>query len=79
MPRKPWIPVPHEADLFCNVYVDESSQKGHRYLVLGGLIVPLSHADAFEADIISARDHTTPLVKQDGAPLRFQVLDVVTP
>ena len=51
-----WEPLPHEADLFCNVYIDESSQTKHRYLVLGGLVVPLSHADAFEADIAAARD-----------------------
>ena len=64
----PWVPLPHEADLFCKVYIDESSQTKHRYLVLGGLTVPLSHADLFEADIIAARDHTTPLSKPDGTP-----------
>jgi hypothetical protein len=53
----PWTPLPHEADLFCNVYIDESSQTKHRYLVLGALVVPLSHADAFEADMIAARDY----------------------
>lgn len=63
-----WTPLPHEADLFCNVYIDESSQTKHRYLVLGGLLVPLSHCEALEADIIAARDHTTPIMKADGAP-----------
>lgn len=60
--------MPHEADLFCNVYVDESSQTKHRYLVLGGLLVPLSHFDAFEADIAAARDHTIPVTYADGGP-----------
>lgn len=64
----PWTPLPHEADLFCNVYVDESSQTKHRYLVIGGLVVPLSHADAFEASIIAARDEIIPIVKPDGTP-----------
>jgi hypothetical protein len=50
------------------VYIDESSQNKFRYLVLGGLCVPLSHASALEADIIAARDHTTPLLKPDGKP-----------
>ena len=59
---------PEEADLFCNVYVDESSHNKHRYLVLGGLVVPLSLATAFEADIIAARDHIIPIAKPDGAP-----------
>ncbi len=68
MPRRPWVPLPHEADLFCNVYVDESSQTKHRYLVLGGLLVPLSHSAAFETDIASVRDHTIPVTKQDGSP-----------
>jgi hypothetical protein len=64
----PWVPLPHEADLFCNVYIDESSQTKHRYLVIGALIVPLSHSNAFEADIIAARDHTIPISRPDGTP-----------
>ncbi|NJO34567.1 MAG: DUF3800 domain-containing protein [Rhodospirillales bacterium] len=64
----PWTPLPHEADLFCNVYIDESSQTKHRFLVIGGLVVPLSHADAFEAFIIAARDATIPITKPDGTP-----------
>jgi hypothetical protein len=64
----PWMPLPHEADLFCNVYIDESSQTKHRYLVIGGLVVPLSHADAFEAAIIAARDNVIQIAKPDGTP-----------
>jgi hypothetical protein len=68
MPRRPWVPLPHEADLFCNVYIDESSQTKHRYLILGGLVVPLSHADLFEADIIAARDPVIAPFHPDGTP-----------
>jgi hypothetical protein len=56
-----WTPLPHEEDLFCNVYIDESSQTDHRYFVLGGLVVPLSHAAQFETDIIA-------VAKPDGTP-----------
>jgi len=63
-----WTPLPHEADLFCNVYIDESSQTKHRYLVIGGLIVPLSHADVFEQAIIAARDETIAPARADGTP-----------
>ena len=63
----PWEPLPEEVDLFCNVYIDESSQTKHRYLVLGGLVVPLSHAGLFEADIIAARQNTiVPAFQPDG-------------
>src|SRR6476620_7991100 len=68
MPRKPWVPLPHEADLFCNVYIDESSQTKHRYLILGGLVVPLSHAEIFENDIIAARDPIIAPSRADGTP-----------
>lgn len=63
-----WTPLPHEADLFCNVYIDESSQTDHRYFVLGGLVVPLSHTVQFETDIISARDDIIAIAKPDGTP-----------
>jgi hypothetical protein len=63
-----WEPLPHEADLFCNVYVDESSQTKFRYLVLGGLVMPMSFAATFEADMIAARDDTIPITKLDGTP-----------
>lgn len=68
MPRDGWVPLPEEAERFYEVYIDESSQTKFRYLVLGGLCVPLSHSRAFEADIIAHRDHTTPLLKPDGTP-----------
>jgi hypothetical protein len=63
-----WEPRPHEADLFREVYIDESSQSDHHYLVMGGLIVPMSHSKAFEASIIAARDHIIKPAKEDGTP-----------
>lgn len=69
MPRKPWVPLPHEADLFCNLYIDESSQTKHRYLVIGGLIIPLAFADAFDAAIVDARKNTIlPAHRPTGEP-----------
>lgn len=68
MPRDTWVPLPHEANLFHQVYIDESSQTKHRYMILGGLCVPLSHSAAFEADIIAHRDGTIPIARPDGTP-----------
>jgi hypothetical protein len=68
MPKDSWVPLPHEADLFHEVYIDESSQTKHRYMVLGGLCVSLSHSAAFEADIIAHRDSTIPIARPDGTP-----------
>ena len=66
---KDWTPLPEEADLFCNVYIDESSQTQWRYLVLGGLVVPFSHAELLETDLRAARETTNiPLTKPDGTP-----------
>jgi hypothetical protein len=50
-----WTPLPAEAKRFEEVYIDETSQTGHRYLVLGGIVLPYHHADRFEQDILDAR------------------------
>jgi hypothetical protein len=68
MPRKPWVPLPHEAELFTEVYIDESSQTKHRYLVLGALIIPLSHSARFETAILAARGLDFPPERADGTP-----------
>lgn len=67
MPRKPWVPRPEEADRFYEVYIDESSQTQFRYMVMGGLCVPLSHSAAFEADVIAHREEI-PIARPDGTP-----------
>ena len=43
-----------------DIYVDESSQTKHRFLVLGGLIVPRDQVDAFCASIDKARQPELP-------------------
>ncbi len=68
MPRDSWVPRPDEADRFYQVYIDESSQTKHRYMVLGGVCVPLAYSAALEAAIIACRDATTPLIGPDGSP-----------
>jgi Protein of unknown function (DUF3800) len=72
MPRKPWVPLPHEANLFTEVYIDESSQTKHRYLVLGALLIPLSLSSQFAADIIAARGDRFPPNRLDGTPRIFK-------
>ena len=42
------------------IYVDESSQNGHRFLVLGGLIIPQSHVGSFCQSIDQARQPELP-------------------
>ena len=49
-----WKPLPEERDRFHDVYIDESSTN-HRFLVIGGLALPYSHALQFEQDIVHAR------------------------
>jgi len=40
---------------FSDIYADESSQTKHRYLLLGGIILPTSHVEQFNATIAQAR------------------------
>jgi hypothetical protein len=55
MPRKPWVPREFEKHLFHELYIDETSQNDHRFLVLGGIIIPRDVSAEFEADMIEAR------------------------
>jgi len=69
IPDDDWAPLEHERDKFFSVYIDETSQTKHRYLMIGGLVVPLSHAAQLEADIIEARrDTVVPATRPDGTP-----------
>lgn len=45
---------PDPRQLF-DIYIDESSQTRHRYLVLGGIIVPTASVEAVNAEIIKCR------------------------
>jgi uncharacterized protein DUF3800 len=62
-----WQPLPHEAELFSNVYIDETSQNDHHYLAIGGIIIPRKYAAAFEAAIINARGMDLPITGPDSA------------
>ena len=63
-----WNPLPHEADLFHNVFIDETCQNGHRYFVIGGLIVPLAHSAQLEHDLKASRATLISPVDKDGCP-----------
>src|SRR4051794_6936103 len=58
IPDDDWAPLEHERDKFFSVHIDETSQTKHRYLMIGGLAVPLSHTAQLETDIIAARAGT---------------------
>jgi hypothetical protein len=68
MPRKPWVPRPEEADLFHHIYIDESSQNDHDYMVLGGIVVPLAFAAQLEDDIYNAKPENWRGIGKDGEP-----------
>jgi hypothetical protein len=55
MSRKPWAPKESEKHLFHEIYIDETSQNDHSFLVLGGIIIPRELSAEFEAEIIEAR------------------------
>lgn len=46
---------PPDPRLLHDIYIDESSQTKHRFLVLGGLILPEASAQEFEDRILQAR------------------------
>src|SRR5258706_754234 len=50
MPRH-WEPLPHEAKLFHEIYIDESSQNDYHYMVIGGIVVPRAFSAQLEDDI----------------------------
>jgi hypothetical protein len=56
VPDDNYTPLPHEVERSFNVYIDESSQSALHYLLIGGLVVPWTHAAQLEADIIAARN-----------------------
>jgi uncharacterized protein DUF3800 len=67
MPRNPWIPKEHEAQLFYEVYMDETSQNGrHRFFVLGGVMFPMIYSDMFEAAMIDARPERLKRLRSNG-------------
>jgi hypothetical protein len=55
MPRKPWVPLDHEKHLFHEIYIDETSQNDHHYMVVGGIVVPLALSAQLSAEIDEAK------------------------
>jgi hypothetical protein len=68
MPRKPWVPLPEEEGLFHNIYIDESSQNDHDYMVIGGIVVPLAFSAQMEEDIYNAKPETFRGIGKNGLP-----------
>jgi hypothetical protein len=60
-------PRPHEAHLFNEIYVDETSQNDHDFLIRGGIMLPREYSAQFEQDIINARLPKLPATGQDGS------------
>lgn len=49
------MPKESERRLFHEIYIDETSQNDHHFLVLGGIIIPREVSAEFEADMFEAR------------------------
>jgi Protein of unknown function (DUF3800) len=57
---------PTDDELLEEVYIDETSQTGQRFLVLGGLTIPKYLSTEFDAYIANARTHKlTPRLRSD--------------
>jgi len=70
--KAPWVPREHEAQLFSEVYMDESSQNGrHRFFVLGGIMLPMIYSDLFEAAMVEARPARLKRVQSNGLILEL--------
>ena len=56
----------HEAHLFNEIYIDETSQSGPRFLIISGIVFPRQYSAQFEQAIIDARGSRLPLRFPDG-------------
>jgi hypothetical protein len=61
-------PRPHEAHLFNDVYLDETSQTGQRFFAVGGVVIPREYSTRFEQAIMDARGSRLPLANANGEP-----------
>lgn len=61
-------PRAHEAHLYSEIYIDETSQTDHHFLVIGGIMLPRKYSDQFEQDVIAARLPRLPLLRASGKP-----------
>ena len=46
---------PSDAEKIEEVYLDETSQTGHRFLIIGGIVIPQRFSEQFKSDILEAR------------------------
>ena len=65
-----WTPQPHEAKSFEEVYIDETSQTGHRFLVIGGIVIPYHFSELFKETIQEARKPRLTAEVEGGTKLR---------
>jgi uncharacterized protein DUF3800 len=61
-------PRPHEAHLFNEIYIDETSQNDQDFLLIGSIMLPRQYGPQLEADIIQARLPDRPLLRSTGEP-----------
>jgi hypothetical protein len=71
-------PRPHEAHLFQEIYIDESSLTRHRFLVLGGVMFPRRRSAEFEAHILEAKHPRFRSLDSEGKPREMSWTDVST-
>jgi hypothetical protein len=67
MPRH-WEPLPHEAKLFHEIYIDESSQNDHHYMVIGGIVVPRAFSAQLADDIDNSKPGRLRGINSKGQP-----------
>jgi hypothetical protein len=70
MPRRPWVPRPEEARFFHHIYIDESSQNDHDYMVLGGIVAPLAFSAQLEEDIYNAKPESFQGIGKTACPVK---------
>ncbi len=63
---------PSDTEKIEEVYIDETSQTGHRFLVIGGIVIPQLFSEKFEQDILAAR-HPDLLAERPGADKLRQI------
>jgi hypothetical protein len=68
MPRKPWVPLGQEKHLFHEIYIDETSQNDHHYMVIGGIVAPLSLSAQLSAEIDEAKPSWLRGIDSKGHP-----------
>jgi hypothetical protein len=74
---RPWKPTDNERDRYHDVYIDESG-KSFRFMIIGGLVIPYSHAGIYQEEIVELRDRLRhPIIKPGGEPreMKWEYVD----